>query len=93
MKTRLLSPGQGIYCYKVMPFGLKNAAATFHRMVDKVFKDLIGRTMEVYVDDMLAKSVRTDHLQHLGEAFDLMRKCKVKLNPEKCTFGVASEKF
>ena len=63
-------------------------------MVDKVFKHLIERTMEVYVDDMLVKSVlRTDHLQHLGEAFDLSWKYQVKLNPEKCTFGVASEKF
>ena len=45
-----------IYCYKVIPFRLKNFGATFHRMVDKVFKDMIGRTMEVYVDDMLVKS-------------------------------------
>ena len=49
--------GQRIYCYKVMPFGLKNARATFQRMVDRVFKDLIGCTMEVYIDDMLVKSV------------------------------------
>ena len=50
--------------------------------------------MEVYVDDMLVKStLRTDHLQHLGEAFNLLRKYKIKLNPEKCTFGVASGKF
>ena len=64
------------------------------RMVDKVFKDLIERTMKVYVDNMLVKSVlRTDHLQHLGEAFDLLRKHKVKLNPEKCTFRVTSGSF
>jgi len=63
-------------------------------MVDKVFKDLIGRTMEVYVDDMLVKSVvRTNYLQHLGKAFDLLRKYKVKLNPEKFTFIVAFGKF
>jgi len=50
-------------CYKVMPFGLKNVGATFQRMVNKVFKDLIGSTIEVYIDDMLVKSVqRTDHL-------------------------------
>ena len=47
-----------------MPFGLKNAVATFQRMVNKVFKDLIRNTMEVYMDDMLVKSIhRTDHLQ------------------------------
>ena len=85
---------RGIYCYKVMSFRLKNAGATFQRMVNKVFKDLIGSTMEVYVNDMLVKSVqRTDHLQHLDEVFKLLRKYKVKLNPEKCTFRVASGKF
>ena len=71
-----------------MPFGLKNARAIFHRMVNKVFTDLIRSTMKVYVDDILVKSVqRTDHLQHLDKAFDLLRQYKVKLNPEKCTFG------
>jgi len=85
---------RGIYCYNVMPFGLKNVGATFQRMVNKVFKDLIGSTMAVYIDDMLVKSVHhRDHLQHLDEAFDLLRQYKVKLNPEKCTFGVAFEKF
>jgi len=85
---------RGIYYYKVMPFGLKNASLTFERLVIKVFKYLIGRTMEVYVDDMLVKSVqRTDYLQHLAKIFDLLRQYKVKLNPEKCTFEVASKKF
>jgi len=56
----------GIYCYKVMPFRLKNIGATFQRMVNKVFKDLIGSTMEVYVDDMLVKSVQyMDHLARI----------------------------
>ena len=63
-------------------------------MVDKVFNNLIGSTIEVYVDDMLVKSVlRMDHLQYLGKAFDLLRKYRVKLNLEMCTFGVASGKF
>jgi len=67
---------------------------TFQHVVDQVFKDLFGRTMEVYVNDMLVESVlRTDHLQYLGEAFDLMQRYKVKLSLEKCTFRVASEKF
>ena len=77
-----------------MPFGLKNVRVTFQRIVNKVFNGLIGSTMEVYVDDILIKSVqRTDHLQHLDEALNLLRKYKVKLNPEKCTFEVTSEKF
>jgi len=54
---------------KGMPFGLKNAEATFQRMVNKVFKELIGNTMEVYIDDILVKSLdRSDHVKHLGEA-------------------------
>jgi len=85
---------QGIYYYKMIPFGLKNAGATFQWMVNKVFKDLIENTMEVYIDDMLVKSLqRTDHLQHLDKAFDLLRQYEVKLNLEKCAFGVASDKF
>ena len=83
-----------IYCYKMMPFGLKNAGATFQCMADKVFKDLIESIMEVYVDDMLVKSVpRTDNLQHFGEAFNLLGKYKVKLNTEKCMFRITSGKF
>ena len=76
-----------------MPFGLKNVRVTFQCMVDKIFKDLIGRTMKVYVDDMVKSVLRMDHLQHLGEAFDLLWKYKVKLNPEKYTSGVTSGKF
>ena len=49
--------GRGVCCYKVMPFGLKNAGVTFQRMVNKIYKDLIGSTIEAYVDDMLVKSV------------------------------------
>ena len=63
-------------------------------MVNEVFKELIGHTMKVYVDNMLMKSLEcSDHVQHLEEAFALLRKYNVKLNPEKCTFRVASGKF
>ena len=56
---------QGLYCYKVMPFGLKNAGATYQRLVNKMFKDQIGKTMEVYVNDMLVKSLKTEeHIQN-----------------------------
>jgi hypothetical protein len=47
---------RGLYCYKVMPFSLKNAGATYQRLVNKMFQAQIGRNMEVYVDDMLVKS-------------------------------------
>jgi len=62
--------GRAICCYKVMPFGLKNVGATFQRMVNKVFKELIRSTMEVYIDDMLVKSRDcSDHMKHLEETF------------------------
>ncbi|KAL5537362.1 hypothetical protein UlMin_046141 [Ulmus minor] len=85
---------QGLYCYKVMPFGLKNAGATYQRLVNKMFKDQIGKTMEVYVDDMLVKSLKTEeHIQNLKETFEILRRYKMKLNPSKCAFGVSSGKF
>ncbi|KAL5563407.1 hypothetical protein UlMin_033154 [Ulmus minor] len=85
---------QGLYCYKVMPFGLKNAGATYQRLVNKMFKDQIGKTMEIYVDDMLVKSLKTEeHIQNLRETFEILRRYKMKLNPSKCAFGVSSGKF
>jgi len=85
---------RGLYCYKVMPFGLKNAGATYQRLVNKMFADQIGRTMEVYVDDMLVKSRgSSDHVADLKAMFDVLRKYRMKLNPLKCAFGVKSGKF
>ncbi|KAH9714403.1 hypothetical protein KPL71_020650 [Citrus sinensis] len=84
----------GLFCNRVMPFGLKNAGATYQRLVNKIFKPLIGHTMEVYVDDMIIKSKEPmDHVKHLEETFELLRKYEMKLNPEKCAFGVSSGKF
>ena len=54
-KTSFITP-KGLYCYKVMPFGLKNAGATYQRLVTKMFKHLIGNTVEVYIDDMVVKT-------------------------------------
>ena len=76
-----------------MAFGLKNAGATYQRLVNKIFKHLIGKTMEVYVDDMLVKSLKkADHIKHLQEAFEVLRHHKMMLNPSKCAFGVGSRK-
>ena len=84
----------GMYCYKVMPFGLKNAGAIYQRLVNKIFSGLIGRTMEVYIDDMLVKSLKKEnHVIDLREMFALLRKYNIKLNPAKCAFGVGSGKF
>ncbi|XP_073022575.1 uncharacterized protein [Primulina eburnea] len=85
---------RGIYCYEVMPFGLKNAGATYQRLVNKMFANMIGRNMEVYIDDMLVKSVQAvKHVDDLEECFGVLRKYQMKLNPEKCSFGVRGGKF
>ena len=66
---------QGLYCYKVMPFGLKNVGATYQRLVNKMFSQQIGRNMEVYVDDMLVKSKEElTHLDDLRETFTTLKK-------------------
>ena len=66
---------RGLYYYKVMPFGLKNAGATHQRLVNKIFKNQIGRNMEVYMDDMLVKSRHADqHLSDQKETFVTLRR-------------------
>ena len=77
-----------------MPFGLKNVGATYQRLVNRIFKDKSDKTMEVYVDDMLVKSTTIEHhLQDLKETFSNLRLYNMKLNPNKCTFGVEAGKF
>ena len=92
-KTAFIT-SQGLYCYKVMPFGLKNAGATYQRLVNRMFNKQIGRNMEVYIDDMLVKSKEElAHLDDLKETFTSLKQYQMKLNPSKCVFGVASGKF
>ena len=77
-----------------MPFGLKNAGATYQRLVKKMFRPLLYSTMEVYIDDMLVKyKQRLDHVTHLQHAFNVLQEYDMKLNPLKCTFGVSAGKF
>ena len=77
-----------------MPFGLKNAGATYQRLVNHMFRPQIGRNVEVYVDDMLVKSQNEEiHLDDLQETFDTLWQYNIKLNPSKCAFGVSSGKF
>ena len=85
---------QGLYCYRVMPFGLKNVGATYQRLVNQMFNKQIERNMEVYVDDMLIKSKEVkSHLDNLEETFETFRQYKMRLNLAKCAFGVSSGKF
>ncbi|GJQ96535.1 reverse transcriptase domain-containing protein [Tanacetum coccineum] len=86
--------GEGTFCYRKMPFGLKNAGATYQRLVDKVFIDQIGRNIKAYVDDMVIKSISQENmLKDIQETFDRFRSINMKLNPKKCSFGVEESPF
>lgn len=92
-KTAFTCPW-GTFCWNVMPFGLKNAGATYQRAMTTIFHDLMHVTVEDYVDDLLGKSINKDtHLDILSVVFDQFEKYKVRLNPKKCVFGVTSEKL
>ena len=92
-KTSFIT-SQGLFYYKVMPFGLKNAGATYQRLMNKMFAHQIGRNVQVYVDDMLVKSLcEDDHLDDLWETFDTLWSYNMKLNPNKYAFGVTAGKF
>uniref|UniRef100_A0A2N9GJ69 Uncharacterized protein n=1 Tax=Fagus sylvatica TaxID=28930 RepID=A0A2N9GJ69_FAGSY len=81
-KTSFIT-SRGLFCYKVMPFGLKNAGATYQRLMNRMFHDQIGRNVEVYVDEMLVKSKEEDdHLDDLRKTFQTLRKYQMKLNPK-----------
>lgn len=84
----------GLYCYQVMPFGLKNNRATYQRLVNRMFKQQIGKTMEMYVDNLLMKSKEpAQHLAYQRKTFAVLPKYKMKLNLKKCAFGVDLEQF
>jgi len=92
-KTSFVTPW-GMYCYRVMPFGLKNAGATYQRAMVTLFHDMMHKEIEVYVDDMIAKSKdEENHITALKKLFERLRKYQLKLNPAKCTFGVKSGKL
>ena len=84
----------GTFCYRVMPFGLKNAGSTFQRMATMIFHDMIHQEVEVYVDDMIVKSRTPEgHLEALEKFFLRLRKYNLKLNPAKCRFDASSGIF
>ena len=77
-----------------MSFGLKNAGATYQRLVNKIFEEFLGKMMEVYINDMLVKSIMAeDHIRHLEQSFQALGKYRMRLNPSKCAFGVESGMF
>ncbi|XP_019236645.1 PREDICTED: uncharacterized protein LOC109216878 [Nicotiana attenuata] len=85
---------KGIYCYKVMPFGLKNAGATYQNAMQNIFDDMLHKRVECYVDDSVVKTKnRRYHLKDLRIVFERLRKFDLKMNPLKCAFGVTSGKF
>ena len=92
-KTAFITPF-GCFCYVTMPFGLKNAGATFMRMIQKCLLTQISQNVEAYMDDIVVKSRKSsDLLTDLAETFANLRRYDIKLNPSKCTFGVPGGKL
>ncbi|KAK1695276.1 hypothetical protein QYE76_011973 [Lolium multiflorum] len=94
-KTAFRVPGSvGLFEYVVMTFGLKNAGATYQRAMNYIFHDLIGKLVEIYIDDVVVKSVSVEgHLEDLRRIRDRTRKFGLRMNPKKCAFGVTAGQF
>ena len=94
-KTAFRVPGSvGLFEYVVMTFGLKNAGATYQRAMNYIFHDLIGKLVEIYIDDVVVKSVSVKgHLEDLRRILDRTRKFGLRMNPKKCAFGVTAGQF
>ena len=92
-KTSFIT-SRGLFCYRVMPFRLKSARAIYQRLMNKMFHNQIRRNVEVYIDDMLVKMKgEGKHLDDLEETFKTLHQYRMKLNPNKCVFGVSIGKF
>ncbi|QHN81493.1 Transposon Ty3-I Gag-Pol polyprotein [Arachis hypogaea] len=92
-KMAFITPG-GTYCYRVMPFGLKNVGATYQRLMNRVFSDLIEKSVEIYVDDILVKTSQLEDLVgDLETAFMSLRRHNMRLNLLKCAFAMEAGKF
>ena len=94
-KTAFRCPSSiGTFEWMVMPFGLKNAGATYQRAMNVIFHDMLGHHMESYIDDIVVKSKKAaEHVNHLRKSFEMMRLHQLKLNPLKCAFGVQAKFF
>ena len=85
---------EGIYYYTVMPFRLKNFGAIYQRLMNHVLQDHIRKNVDVYVDGIIVKSQRAEqHVKDLEQILDTLDRYKIKLNPDKCVFGVKARKF
>lgn len=92
-KIAFITP-EGLFCYKSMPFELKNAGANFQDMINRMFNSQLGQNIEAYIDDILVKTKSSlDIVQDLRETFQTAHMFGLKLNPNKCTFGVHAGKF
>ena len=84
----------GNYHDKVMPYGLKNTKSTYQKIMTRMFKPQLGKSIEVYIDDMVMKiKVVSKHVGDLANIFEILRRHKLRLNASKCSFGVGSGKF
>jgi hypothetical protein len=89
-KTTFITP-YGVFYYQVMPFGLKNAGATYQRMMQNCLGSQIGRNIQVYIDDVVTTTRKEENLiSDLAETFDNLNRYKLKLNPIKYSFGVSA---
>ena len=89
-KTTFITP-YGVYCYTTMPFGLKNAGATYQRCMQAFLAKKISKDVQVYVDDIVIKTrVNATLLADIRETFDSLNDYRIKLNLTKCVFGVPS---
>jgi hypothetical protein len=94
-KTAFRCPGfVGLFEWVIMTFGLKNAGATYQRAMNLIFHDLLGVMMEVYIDDVVVKSVGfKEHMTNLKLSLERMKKYGLRMNPLKCAFGLISGRF
>ena len=92
-KTTFVTPTEN-YHYKVMPFGLKNARAIYQRIMTRMFEPQLGKSIEIYIDDMVVNSkLEFEYVNDLRNIFEILRRHKLQLNASKCSFDVGSGRF
>jgi hypothetical protein len=95
LKKAFRCPGHiALFQWIVMTFELKNAGATYQRAMNYIFHELIGKIVEIYIDDVVIKSLNHDsHLEDVKRTLECTRKHGLKMNPSKCAFGVSTGEF